>query len=115
MSRALTAIALVATAHISAAGELTSKDLIGAWTLGVADKNYAYYTFWSDHRYHGDQGDMIFEGRWKLSGQKIVFSGSRSDAVTVDSFSGDTLRVTLSDGKKDTWKKMPRWRGSPKY
>ena len=115
MRHALAAIVLFATAHVITAREFTSKDLIGAWTLGVADRNYAYYTFWSDHRYHGDQGDIIFEGRWKLSGQKIVFSGSRSDAVIVDSFSGDTLRVTLPDVKKDIWKKMPRWRGSPKY
>jgi hypothetical protein len=115
MSRTSIAIAFLAAATVGSARELTSKDLIGAWTLGVAHKDYAYYTFWSDHRYRGDQGDMIFEGRWKLSGQKITFSGSRSDAVTVEGFSGDTLRVTLSDGKKDTWKKMPRWRGSPKY
>ena len=119
MKPALVAIVFIATAGITAAADFTANDLVGAWTLGVADKNYAYYTFRSDHTYNGSEGDMLFEGKWRVVGRsrlkKILLTGSRFELIVIDSFAGDTLRVTLPDGKKDVWKKMPRWRGSPKY
>ena len=107
--------ALLMLIQIALAASFSANDLVGAWTLGTVDRNYARYTFWSDHLFTGSQGDMTFEGHWKLAGQKLTLSGSRSDAVIITGFSGNALHVTLQDGKKDVWKKMPRWKGSPKY
>jgi len=129
MSRALAVIVLFAAVHVTTAGELTSKDMIIAWTFGVAHKNYSYYTFKSDHRYTGEHGDMFLRGTWRtfdhgrrlemISGggvprNQLTVPPSR-EVIIIESFERDTLRVTLADGKKDVWKKMPRWKGSPKY
>lgn len=111
------AVVLLAVTSISGAAELKARDLVGAWTWGVADKDYAYYTFRSDLTYSGYKGDMDFEGRWKLlsGGRLQLISFGHRQVITINSFDGHILRATLPDGKKDVWKKMPRWRGSPKY
>src|SRR3984893_8121783 len=87
---ALVAIVFIATAGITAPADFTANDLVGAWTLGVADKNYAYYTFRSDHTYNGSEGDMLFEGKWRVVGRsrlkKILLTGSRFELIVIDSF-----------------------------
>jgi len=127
--RAFLLIALLAAPHITLAAELTSREMIGAWTFGIGSKNHSYYTFWSNHRYSGVHGDEILRGTWKLfeHGKKLemILGGgipkdqlsvpSTREVVVIDSFDGQNLHVTLADGQKDIWKKMPRWKGSPKY
>jgi|GEM_PF-4465244 hypothetical protein len=117
MQRALATIVMFVAIDVAAAAELRTQDIVGTWTLGVADKEYAYYTFRSNLTYTGSKGDMLFEGRWKLlRGNRLqltpFFDGG---VIVINSFDGHTLRAILPDGKKDVWKKMPRWRGSPKY
>jgi hypothetical protein len=114
MKRALVAIVLLAATGITAAAEFNAKDLVGAWTTGVADKDYAYHNFFSNFTYTGWKGDMDFEGKWKLrSGNRLQLSGQ--EVILINSFDGNILRVTLPNGKEDVWKKMPWWRGSPAY
>jgi hypothetical protein len=117
MQRALAMIVMLAAIDIATGAELRTKDIVGGWTLRVAD-DYAYYTFWSNFTYTGSKGDMLFEGRWKLlKGNRLQLDPSFFDrgVIVINSFDGHTLRAILPNGKKDVWKKMPRWRGSPKY
>jgi hypothetical protein len=128
MSPALAAIIVIAATHIATAAQLRPKDLVGAWTVG-GGPDYTYYTFWSDFHYTGSQGDALYRGTWKLldRGRKLelILGGGvpkdqlpvppTREVIIIDSFDRHTLHVTLVGGKKDVWKKMPRWRGSPKY
>lgn len=127
----IAAVLLFAALSIEAA-QFSAKDLVGGWTTDTADEERGHYTFYSDFTYKGSKGDMLFAGKWKLlSGEKlelisfsdfdkkIISNPPSREALAIHSFDGNALSVTRRDGwrhgKKDVWKKMPRWRGSPKY
>jgi hypothetical protein len=128
MSRALAVIAFVVATPVALAAELRPKDLVGAWTVGIGP-DYAYYTLWSDFRYTGSQGDALLRGTWKLLDHgrnlQLTLGGGvpkneltvppTSKVILIESFDGHILRAKSPDGNMDIWKKMPRWRGSPKY
>ena len=88
-------------------------DLVGTWWGKGMHRYNAHYTLYADHTYSGGEADMLFEGRWKLhsgkkleliSREKAVLTNSRVRKLfVIDSFSRNSLRVTLEDGTHDTW------------
>jgi hypothetical protein len=123
----IAALFLFAALSIEAA-QFSAKDLVGAWTTDTADNEHGYYTFYSNVTYKGSKGDMLFAGKWKLlSGKKLELTSFSDfdkkiinnppirEVVVIHGFDGHALSVTWRQGKRDVWKKMPRWKGSPKY
>ena len=97
---------VVATAAVYA-GQPAAKDLVGTWTREkLRDHPRPYFTFRADSTYYGIEGDMIFDGRWKLKGNKLVlwsYIDHQKKTMTdppyltvfvINSFEGDVLRVT---------------------
>jgi hypothetical protein len=105
---------ILLTAQVTAAGELTSKELVGTWLMGVTGADNVYGTFRPDFSYtitHAEPPRR--HGTWKLSddGRKLEMTdtGSGSSGVTIiRGFDGRLLHVTISNSVAGAWEKVRR-------
>jgi hypothetical protein len=104
MPRLMVIAAVLLSAHVAAAGGITSEELIGTWIMGAAGADTVYGTFRSDFT------DSITHSERPWARGTWINAESGEGGIT-DIRRFDSGLLYLTDGHDDfTWKKVQRHR-----